>query len=67
MTWANLGSNAWNNLTQNLAIGALITHTVLFWGPYAIQSFKQAKTGTQPDRHWKVRTDIFSPRAAGAE
>lgn len=48
------GSNAWNSLTQNLAIGGLIAHTVLFWGPYALKSFKQAKTGTQPDRHWKA-------------
>ncbi|KAI0705191.1 oligopeptide transporter [Cytidiella melzeri] len=48
------GSNAWANLTQNLAIGALVAHTVLFWGPHAIKSFKQAKTGTQPDRHYKA-------------
>ena len=45
------GSNAWSNLTQNLAIGGLITHCVVFWGPYVVKSFKQAKTGTQPDRH----------------
>ncbi|KIP08832.1 hypothetical protein PHLGIDRAFT_23337 [Phlebiopsis gigantea 11061_1 CR5-6] len=48
------GSNAWANLTQNLAIGGLITHCVLFWSPYAIKSFKQAKAGTQPDRHWQA-------------
>ncbi|KAI0343069.1 oligopeptide transporter [Trametopsis cervina] len=48
------GSNAWSNLTQNLAIGALFAHTVLFWGPYVVKSFKQAKAGTQPDRHWQA-------------
>lgn len=58
MEWA-LGSNAWFNLTQNLAIGGLIAHTVLFWGPYVVKSFKQARTGTQPDRHWKA-SDLLS-------
>ena len=48
------GSNAWSNLTQNLAIGGLMTHCVVFWGPYVIKSFKQARAGTQPDRHWQV-------------
>lgn len=48
------GSNAWNNLVANLAIGGLIAHTVLFWGPQAIRSLKQAKSRSQPDRHWQV-------------
>lgn len=39
---------------QNLSIGGLIAHCVLFWGPYVVESFKQARTGTQPDRHWRA-------------
>ncbi|KAI0073510.1 oligopeptide transporter [Panus rudis PR-1116 ss-1] len=48
------GSNAWTNLMQNLSIGGLIAHCILFWRPYVIASFKQARTGTQPDPHWKA-------------
>nr|AGA20378.1 oligopeptide transporter 7 [Phanerodontia chrysosporium] len=48
------GSNAWANLCANLAIGALIAHCILFWGPYMVQSFKQARSRTQPDRHWQA-------------
>ncbi|KAH9941508.1 oligopeptide transporter [Amylocystis lapponica] len=48
------GSNAWANLTANLAIGGLIAHCVLFWSPYVIESFKQARTKSQPDPHWQV-------------
>jgi hypothetical protein len=36
------GSNAWYNLTSNLAIGGLIAHCFLFWGKHpraAIRSF----------------------------
>ena len=35
-------------------IGGLIAHTVLFWGPYVVQTFKQARAKTQPDPHWQV-------------
>ncbi|KZV61284.1 OPT superfamily oligopeptide transporter [Peniophora sp. CONT] len=48
------GSNAWNNLMNNVAIGGLISHCVFFWGPYVIASFKQARTKTQPDPHWQA-------------
>ncbi|KAK7687874.1 hypothetical protein QCA50_009093 [Cerrena zonata] len=48
------GSNAWANLTQNLAIGGLIAHCILFWRPYVVASFKQARKGTQPDPHWQA-------------
>lgn len=33
-------------------IGGLLAHCVLFWRGYVWDSFKQARTGTQPDRHW---------------
>jgi len=36
-------------------IGALIAHCIFFWGPYVRDSFKQARTGSQPDPHWQVR------------
>jgi len=48
------GSNAWNNLVQNLSIGGLIAHCVLFWGSYARESFTLAKDGTQPDPHFQA-------------
>lgn len=48
------GSNAWSNLTQNLAIGGLIAHVVLFWGAYAKDSFKLAYNGSQPDPHFQA-------------
>ncbi|KAJ1310044.1 hypothetical protein OPQ81_006797 [Rhizoctonia solani] len=46
------GSNAWTNMTACWSIGGLIAHCVWFWRGYVIDSFKQARTGTQPDRHW---------------
>lgn len=48
------GSNAWSNLTQNLAIGGLVAHVVLFWGPYAVDSFKLAYRKEQPDPHYQA-------------
>ncbi|RDB27799.1 Oligopeptide transporter 6 [Hypsizygus marmoreus] len=48
------GSNAWHNLTANLAIGGLIAHCILFWGPYARDSFKLAHNKTQPDPHYQA-------------
>ena len=35
-------------------IGGLIGHCLLFWGPYVIASFKQARLKTQPDPHWQA-------------
>ncbi|KAL0960200.1 hypothetical protein HGRIS_011834 [Hohenbuehelia grisea] len=48
------GSNAWHNLTANLAIGGLIAHCIFFWGSYARDSFVLAKKGTQPDPHFQA-------------
>ncbi|KAF8888579.1 oligopeptide transporter [Infundibulicybe gibba] len=48
------GSNAWSNLTANLAIGGLIAHCIFFWGPYAKDSFKLARAKTQPDPHYQA-------------
>ncbi|KIM46796.1 hypothetical protein M413DRAFT_440366 [Hebeloma cylindrosporum] len=48
------GSNAWKNLASNLAIGGLIAHTILFWGPYAVESFKLSYNGEQPDPHFQA-------------
>ncbi|OCH87394.1 oligopeptide transporter [Obba rivulosa] len=53
------GSNAWSNLTSNLAIGGLIAHTVLFWGPDVISSFRQARTKSQPDLHYKIMIERY--------
>ncbi|THH14179.1 hypothetical protein EW146_g6118 [Bondarzewia mesenterica] len=48
------GSNAWHNLTANLAIGGLIAHCIFFWGPYVSESFKHSRNKTQPDPHWQA-------------
>ncbi|EPQ56339.1 oligopeptide transporter [Gloeophyllum trabeum ATCC 11539] len=48
------GSTAWYYLTSNLAIGGLIAHCVCFWGPYVVDSVKQARNKTQPDPHWQA-------------
>ncbi|TFK82027.1 oligopeptide transporter [Polyporus arcularius HHB13444] len=54
------GSNAWSNLAANLSIGGLIAHTLLFWSPYVVESFKQARAKTQPDPHWQVINKNYS-------
>jgi hypothetical protein len=48
------GSNAWQGLTNSLAIGGLFMHCIIFWGPYVVTSFKHARDKTQPDPHWVV-------------
>ncbi|KAF9010131.1 oligopeptide transporter [Cyathus striatus] len=48
------GSNAWANLTANLAIGGLIAHVILFWGPDTITAFKLAYGRSQPDPHYQA-------------
>jgi OPT family oligopeptide transporter len=48
------GSNAWHNLTLNLSIGALIAHVLLFWRADAVDAFKQARAGSQPDPHYQA-------------
>ncbi|KAG2421023.1 hypothetical protein HFD88_000639 [Aspergillus terreus] len=46
-------STVWGYLTQNLAIGALITHVVIFYGKDMILAWKQARSRAQPDRHYQ--------------
>lgn len=48
------GTYAWRMLAENAAIGALVTHVVLFWGKDVVRSIRQARDKTQPDRHWKA-------------
>ncbi|KZT18640.1 oligopeptide transporter [Neolentinus lepideus HHB14362 ss-1] len=48
------GSNAWANLSANLAIGGLIAHCVCFWSKYVIDSVQQSRNKTQPDPHWQA-------------
>ncbi|CAH0019924.1 unnamed protein product [Clonostachys rhizophaga] len=40
--------------SQNLAIGALISHVILFSGKDMIQAWKQARNKTQPDIHYQA-------------
>ncbi|KAH7131083.1 peptide transporter MTD1 [Dactylonectria macrodidyma] len=46
-------STVWGYFTMNLAIGALITHVVIFFGKDMILSWKQARSRTQPDEHYQ--------------
>ncbi|KAL0960204.1 hypothetical protein HGRIS_011837 [Hohenbuehelia grisea] len=48
------GANVWSSLTANLSIGGLIAHCILFWGPYARDSFRAAWQKTQPDPHYQA-------------
>ncbi|KAJ5591581.1 uncharacterized protein N7459_001950 [Penicillium hispanicum] len=40
--------------TQNLAIGALITHVLLFYRKDMVLAWKQARSKTQPDPHYQA-------------
>ncbi|KAK7022840.1 hypothetical protein VNI00_016921 [Paramarasmius palmivorus] len=48
------GSNAWSNLTNNLGIGGLIAHVILFWGGEVRDAIKQGINRTQPDPHYQA-------------
>ncbi|KAL4880298.1 OPT oligopeptide transporter protein-domain-containing protein [Aspergillus karnatakaensis] len=56
---ANIGlphltsSTVWGYLTQNLAIGALITHVLIFFSKDMLLAWKQARSKTQPDPHYQ--------------
>ncbi|KAE8386389.1 OPT oligopeptide transporter protein-domain-containing protein [Aspergillus alliaceus] len=47
-------STVWGYLTQNLAIGALITHVFIFYSKDMILAWKQARSRTQPDPHYQA-------------
>ncbi|KAF9525053.1 oligopeptide transporter [Crepidotus variabilis] len=47
-------SNIWLKITANLSIGGLIAHVILFWGAYAVDSFKLAYRREQPDPHYQA-------------
>ncbi|EDP48038.1 hypothetical protein KXV98_009177 [Aspergillus fumigatus] len=47
-------STVWGYLTQNLAIGALITHVLIFYGKDMYTAWKQARSRTQPDPHFQA-------------
>ncbi|KAF7553299.1 hypothetical protein G7046_g7138 [Stylonectria norvegica] len=47
-------STAWGYFTMNVAIGALITHVLIFNGKDMILAWKQARTRTQPDPHYQA-------------
>ena len=46
-------STAWGYFTQNLAIGALITHVLIFYLKDMVLQWKQARSRTQPDIHYQ--------------
>jgi OPT family oligopeptide transporter len=46
-------TTVWGYFTANLAIGALISHVMIFYGKDMVQAWKQARTRTQPDEHYQ--------------
>uniref|UniRef100_A0A093Y221 Oligopeptide transporter 6 n=1 Tax=Talaromyces marneffei PM1 TaxID=1077442 RepID=A0A093Y221_TALMA len=47
-------SAVWGFLTQSLAIGALISHVLIFYSKDMWLAWKQARTRTQPDPHYRA-------------
>ncbi|PIG86197.1 OPT peptide transporter Mtd1 [Aspergillus arachidicola] len=47
-------ATVWGYLTQNLAIGALITHVFIFYGKDMVLAWKQSRSKTQPDPHYQA-------------
>lgn len=46
-------STVWGYFTQNLSIGALISHVLIFYGKDMVIAWKQARSRTQPDPHYR--------------
>ncbi|KAH8752997.1 peptide transporter MTD1, partial [Diaporthe sp. PMI_573] len=46
-------STVWGYFTSSLAIGALITHVIIFYGKDMTEAWKQARSRTQPDIHYQ--------------
>ncbi|KAH8894602.1 peptide transporter MTD1 [Thozetella sp. PMI_491] len=47
-------SAIWGYFTMNLAMGALISHIILFYGKDMVLAWKQARARTQPDPHYRA-------------
>jgi OPT family oligopeptide transporter len=47
-------STVWFYFTSNLAIGALISHVLIFYRKDMIKAWKQARNRTQPDVHYQA-------------
>ncbi|CRK15141.1 hypothetical protein BN1708_011361, partial [Verticillium longisporum] len=52
-------TNVWANMAAMAAIGALITHISLFYGPLIKRSLKQAWKKEETDAHFKVMKDNY--------
>ncbi|KAI8263477.1 Oligopeptide transporter 5 [Colletotrichum sp. SAR 10_77] len=52
-------SNVWANMAAMAAIGALITHISLFYGPLIKRSLIQAWKKTETDPHYKVMQENY--------
>ncbi|CEH14454.1 peptide transporter mtd1 [Ceraceosorus bombacis] len=47
-------STLWGYISANLAVAALISHVLLFYGGDMWKALKQARAGTQPDPHYQA-------------
>ncbi|WRT64922.1 uncharacterized protein IL334_001862 [Kwoniella shivajii] len=45
-------TNIWYNLVAMMAIGALFTHIILFYGKQIVQNVKEARQGSETDPHY---------------
>lgn len=50
------GTYLWGMLCGNIAIGALLGHCVLFWGPDIVAVIKNLRAGKHDDRHHAAMT-----------
>lgn len=46
-------STAWGYFSANLAIGALISHVIIFYWKDMVKAWKQSRNQTQPDIHYQ--------------
>ncbi|KAL4079659.1 OPT oligopeptide transporter protein-domain-containing protein [Scleroderma citrinum] len=47
-------SNVWYNISNSLAIGGLLAHSLLIWGPYLRDAVRDVHAVTHADPHWKA-------------
>ncbi|KAK1723538.1 hypothetical protein CaCOL14_001167 [Colletotrichum acutatum] len=52
-------SNVWANMAAMAAIGALLTHIALFYGPLIKRSLKQAWKKEETDIHYKIMQENY--------
>ncbi|WVQ84175.1 hypothetical protein IAT38_006322 [Cryptococcus sp. DSM 104549] len=52
-------TNIWYNIVAMAAIGALITHIIIFYGKQIVKSIKEARDGSEDDVHFKIMKENY--------